>query len=99
MNKQVLGILNSLDSLKDQEMVLEAMSILGDPLSKRIILKAAGPDSPVGLNEFPEITETTMIRYLRQLHKLGILSPEWIESERKFAITEIGRVVANIMKS
>lgn len=98
MNKQVLGILETLD-LKDQEMVLEAMSILGNPISKKIIQKAASPDSPVGLNEFPEINETTMIRYLRQLHKLGILSPEWIDNQRKFAITETGRLVASIMQS
>jgi hypothetical protein len=54
MNKQVLGTLKNLHSLKDKEMMLEAMSILGDPLSKKIILKAASPHSPVGVDEFPD---------------------------------------------
>lgn len=99
MDKDLLGMLRNLDSLEDKEMVLEAMSILGDPLSKRIIRKAAGPDSPVGVNEFADQSETTMIKYLRQLHKLKILSPVWLNNQRKFEITETGKEVATVIQS
>ena len=100
MNNEVLGnILKNLPSSKDKLLFLEAMSVLTDDLGRRIIEKAASPHSPVAVNEFSDIPQTKMIRYLRLLASLNILKPEWEKGVKKFAITALGRNMAELFKN
>lgn len=48
------------------------------------------------INEFTNISETTMARHLHRLQSIGILRPVWEGSHRKFEITELGREVAKL---
>ena len=57
----------------------------------------ASPKSPVTINEFPEENETTMISHLRLLPNLGILQPIWENQVRTFAITDLGRQIADTL--
>lgn len=76
------------------------MAIVGDGISRKIILKAASPNTPVTIDEFlPDISEEAMVRHVNLLQHVGILEPEWYRSGRRYAITPFGRVVANILAS
>jgi carbamoylphosphate synthase large subunit len=99
MNPELLAsLLSKITSSDDRERFFEAMSLITDDISRRIILKAASPHSPVAINEFKEVNATSMIRHLNQLEYLGILEPTWEDNLRKSAITEVGKEVAKILE-
>jgi hypothetical protein len=83
----------------DREQLFEAFSILTDKFSRRIIIKAAGPDSPISINQFEDISQIAMVRYLHLLTHAGILKPSWDgRGVRKFHITPFGRDVASVIE-
>jgi predicted transcriptional regulator len=98
-NPELLGgLFKSLPSIEDKEKFLEALSIVTEPLSKRILQEAASEHSPVTIDKFEDINETTMVRYLHLLSQVGLLSPIWDDNRRKFAITESGRDVVSLLE-
>lgn len=84
----------------DREELLEAFSIITDKISKRIITEAASPDSPISINQFENVSQVRMVRYLHLLTHAGILKPSWDhQSVRKFNITSFGRKIASVVGS
>jgi hypothetical protein len=98
MSQKILtNLLSNLRSPDDKTKFLEAMSIIGTDVSRRIIAKAASPHSAVVIDEFPEITETTMMRHLYLLQSIGLLKSVWEDNKRKFAITDLGKSINSIL--
>lgn len=98
MNQELLGTMLQNFSPEDKEEFFEAMAIVGDDVSRRIILEAASPHTPVTIDEFvPDISEETMVRHVNLLEAVGILKPEWYQNHRRYAITPFGRIVADIL--
>jgi hypothetical protein len=92
MSKELTDLFNGFKK-EEREKFLEGMSILDDAVSRKIIAKAASPHSPVAIDEFPEVSETTMVRHLHLLAGAGLLKPEWDGNRKKYAITDFGRAV------
>ena len=99
MSNEVLsGLLEKLPSSEDKEQLLEALSVITDNVSKKIISKAASPNSPVSISEFPDVNETTMVRHLHLLEQIGLLKEVWEDNKRKFAITDLGKKVSIVLE-
>lgn len=99
MSNDMISLLNKLGSFENKERFLEGMAIIGSDVSRRIIAKAASPHSPVAIDEFSDISETTMIKHLHLLHGIGVLKPIWEESKKKYAITDFGRAIDHILEN
>ena len=99
MSHDLLTLLNKLPSTDDKQQWFEAMSIVTDDVSRRIIAKAASRYSPVSINEFQDISETTMVRHVDLLEHINILKPHWGEDNiRRSEITELGREIGKILQ-
>ena len=98
MNSELISLLENMDH-KNKVQFLEGMSTINEEVSKRIILKAAGPHSPVTIDEFEDISETTMVRHLRLLSGAGILESTWLDDRKKYAITDFGRQISEYVKN
>ena len=84
--------------LKD---LLGSISLITDPLGQELIKKGAGLDSPINIEELPEIEngyrDEALVR-LYQLEKLGVFDSSFTEvnerTMRIFSITDFGRRTA-----
>ncbi len=99
MNNDLLTLLHNMKTAENKEKFLEGMAVIGDDVSRKIIAKASSPHSPVAINEFPDIRETTMIRYLYLLQGAGILVPIWENDQKKFKITDLGREIDGVLSN
>jgi hypothetical protein len=68
-----------------------------EEISRRIIAKTASPHSPITINEFRDVSEATMVRYLHLLKHIGVLQPMWDNGVRKFEITPFGKEIASVI--
>jgi hypothetical protein len=91
------ALLKKFPTDQDREQLLEAFSIITDRVSRQIIAKAASPHTPFAINEFMDISESAMVRYLHLLGHVDVLEPVWDRGVRKFGITKFGKEIASVI--